>query len=64
MMKVSIQKTLIVSHVLICFKPRIQDKDLAVLGGIHGARIDIQIWIYLDEIDIKTFGLEKRADGR
>ena len=40
-------KALIVTKVQVGFGTIVRDKNLSVLKGIHGARIDIDVWIQL-----------------
>jgi hypothetical protein len=56
------QETLIVAEIHIHFTAVIQDKDLTVLEGIHGAGIHIEVAVTLDGNDLEP-GREEVAHG-
>jgi len=41
-----------------------EDKDLAVLGRVHRAGIDVQVWVNLHRRHFVTTILQDAADGR
>jgi len=43
--KILVQKPLIVAHVLVAFGAVVGDKNLAVLDGIHGAGVNIDVGV-------------------
>ena len=46
------KKSLVVAHILIALRPVIQNKNLPVLGGVHGARVDVNVRIDFERCDI------------
>ncbi len=56
--QIPIQETFVVAHVLIGFKTRIQNKNLTVFGGVHGAGINIEVGVDFGEIDLESLGGE------
>ena len=62
--KVPAQKALIIAHILVALRAVIQDKNLAVFGGIHGSGIHVHIGIDLDGGHRESPGLQYLADGR
>jgi hypothetical protein len=58
----NVQEALIVAHVLVGLQARAQNKNLTVLGGVHRARVDVQIRIDLDRVYLVAFALEDEAD--
>src|SRR5699024_4563448 len=43
--QVAIEETLVVAQIQVCFCPVFGDKDFTVFERIHGARINIEVWI-------------------
>ena len=52
------------AQVQIGFGPVFGDENLAVLEGIHGAGIDVDVRVQLLKGDAQAPGLQKRPDGR
>ena len=59
-----IEVSLIISQILICLSPVLGHEDFPMLDRRHRARIDIQIWITLNNIHRITTGLQQRAQTR
>ncbi len=61
--EVAPQEPFVVAHVLIGLETAIENEHFAVLCGVHGTRIHIEIRIYFDEIDREAACREELADG-
>ena len=46
--EIAVQKALVVAHVLVALRAVVQNKNLTVFGGVHGARVDVHIRVDLD----------------
>ena len=57
-----INEALVVAEVEIGLGAVDGDKDLAVLGGAHGARIDVDVRVELHDRHFEASGLENPAD--
>ena len=55
---------LVMPQVQVGLGPVFGDVDLAVLEGVHGAGVHVDVWVQLLEGDAQAPGLQKRADGR
>ena len=54
---------LIVAQIEVGFRPVLRDVDLSVLVRIHGARIDVDVGIELEERDLQPAAFQQIADG-
>ncbi len=50
--QVDVQIPLVIAKVEIGLRPVFQHEHLAMLEGVHGASVDVQIWIYLHGSDL------------
>ena len=57
------EEALVVPEVQVGFGPVVGDVDLAVLKGVHGAGVDVDVGVELLNGDLEPPGLEQRADG-
>ena len=55
-------KTLVVAEVEVGFGAVIGDENFAVLEGRHGAGVDVEIRIKLDQVDLEAAALQQTAD--
>jgi hypothetical protein len=61
--QILIEEPLVVAEVEIRLRPVVQDEDLSVLEGIHGARVDVDVGVEFLEDDLQPTGLEEAAKG-
>src|SRR3989344_1024468 len=61
--QVAIEETLVIAHVLIGLEAAIQHEHFPMLGGVHGARVHVEIRIDLHEIHREAARGEDLADG-
>ena len=63
-LEVNFHEPLIIPHVLVGLQSGIQNENLTVLGGVHGAGVHIKIRVNFNRVHLEPFGLEDEADGR
>jgi hypothetical protein len=62
-MEILIEEPFVMTEVEVGFRSVVQDEDLAVLEGVHRARIDVDVGIQLLDDDLRTAGFEEAAEG-
>ena len=58
-----VQETLVMAHVEVGLRAVVGDEDLAVLEGVHGAGVDVQVRVELLHVDPQTAQLQQPADA-
>ena len=61
--KINSKKTFVVPHVLIALHAVIQNKNLAVFGGVHSACVDVDVGVDLHRGDREALPLEDCSHG-
>ena len=61
--QVDVEEAFVVADVEVGLRPIVRHEDLAVLEGVHGAGIHVQIWIELLHDDAKTPRCEQVAEA-
>ena len=56
-------EALVVAEVEVRLGAVFRDKDLSVLEGAHGAWVDVEVWVHLDDGHRQASGLQQRAHG-
>ena len=60
--QVDVQESFVVAQVEIDLRAVVEDEHLAVLVGIHRARVDVQVRVDFDGADLQSFRLQQDAD--
>ncbi len=50
----NVNEALVVTQVEVCFRAVVQNEDLPMLVGRHGARVNVDVWIELLDCDLEA----------